>query len=260
MTARAPYDDFADVYDAWCASAPITAKNQAFYVEACLATDGPVAEVAAGDGRIAIEVAARGRSITAIDLSPVMLERLETRARARGVADRVRCLCADARSFELDEPAALITIPFHSIGHLLSMEDKRDALTRIHGQLLPGGRLVFDHFVFDLEIARRFERVPFLRAEYRDDDSGHDVMLWSTCRYEVERQVMRLIVWTDALDDRGVVAERRYRRLDFSWIDPEQVRELLERTGFDVEDVHGGYEGEPFGAGAGEQVWFTRKR
>jgi SAM-dependent methyltransferase len=258
MPMPAPYDDFADVYDAWCASAPFTERNRAFYVEQCLAVDGPIVEVAAGDGRIALEVAARGRDITAVDLSPVMLERLEERARARGLAGHVKCICADARAFRLDVPAALVTIPFHSIGHLLTLDDKRDAFTHIHGQLAPGGRLVFDHFVFDPAIARRFERAPSLRAEYRDADD-RPVMLWSTCRYDVPERTMRLIVWTDTLGADGVVLQRKYRTLDFSWIDPEQVRALLTETGYEIDDVHGGYDGEPFGPDAGEQVWFARR-
>ena len=33
---------------------------------------------------------------------------------------------------ELPEPAKLVTIPFHTIGHLLTLEDKRSVLARIH--------------------------------------------------------------------------------------------------------------------------------
>ena len=30
--AHVPYDDFAEIYDVWCESAPIARENQGFYV------------------------------------------------------------------------------------------------------------------------------------------------------------------------------------------------------------------------------------
>ena len=30
MAGRVPYDDFADIYDAWCESAPITLENRGY--------------------------------------------------------------------------------------------------------------------------------------------------------------------------------------------------------------------------------------
>ena len=133
------------------------------------------------------------------------------------------------------------------------------ALRRIYDQLAEGGRFIFDFFVFDPEYVRYRSGLASLRAEYTDAASGHDVLLWVAVRHDLEKQQMRIITWADELDEEGVVLERRYRPLSFSWIDPEQARELLEQTGFEVETVYGDFQRGPFTADSGEQIWVARK-
>ena len=236
-----PYDTFVEVYDAWTASAPVCEANRRFYVDEYVATKGPVVDLGVGNGRIAIDAARQGKAMVGIDNSTGMLNVCRERARRAGVLGRLQLVEADMRTFELSEPAELITIPYRSIGHLLTLDDKRAALERVHASLVPGGRLIFDAFVFDPEIARQ----PVLRAEYTDDETGRDVLLWVLTRNDVERQHMRLITWTDELDGDDVVVRRRYRRLDFSWLDPEQARTLLADTGFEVEACYQDFERTP---------------
>ena len=46
----AEYDSFADIYEIWTDSAAATSANRPFYLDAHLATDGPVVELGVGDG------------------------------------------------------------------------------------------------------------------------------------------------------------------------------------------------------------------
>jgi SAM-dependent methyltransferase len=255
---RVEYDGFADIYDAWVRQAPIAERNRPFYVEEYLKTPGPVVELGIGNGRIAIEAARHGKPVIGVDSSTEMLARCRERAEAAGVAHRLTLQQADFRDFSLPEPAHQIAIPFHTIGHLVTIEDKRTALRRIHSQLIPGGRLVFDHFIFNPEGARRHQS-PSLRAEYTDAATGRDVLLWSITSYDFAAQTMRMITWTDELDQEGVVIRRRYRRLSFSWIEPEQTRALLSETGFEVEALYGDFDRSPFEPGSPEQIWVARR-
>lgn len=255
----AEYDAFADIYDIWAQTAGAAQQNRPFYMETCANTPGVVVELGVGDGRIAVEVAKQGKPIVGVDNSAEMLKLCRQRAEAAGVAHRLTLIQADMRDFELPQPAQLITIPFHTIGHLMTVEDKRAGLEQIYSQLAPGGRLIFDHFVFDPEVARQRYGVVSLRAEYTDAASGHDVLMWVAVRYNFVAQTMRIITWTDELDDDGVVVQRKYRRLNFSWIDPEQTRALLEEVGFEIEALYGDFEGGPFDGDSPEQVWVARR-
>ena len=255
---KVEYDAFAEIYDVWVQSAPIAGRNQPFYVEEYLRTDGLVVELGIGNGRIAIEAARRGKPVAGVDSSPEMLARCRERAEAAEVAHLLTLQQADFREFTLPEPAHLIAIPFHTIGHLVTIEDKRAALRRTHSQLVPGGRLIFDHFIFNHDAARR-NASPGVRAEYTDAATNRDVLLWSGATYDFAAQTMRLFAWTDELDEEGVVIRRRYRRLSFSWIEPEQTRALLSETGFEIEALYGDFDRSPFGPESPEQIWVARR-
>jgi ubiquinone/menaquinone biosynthesis C-methylase UbiE len=258
MNQTPEYDTFADIYDIWTTTAPVTARNLPFYVAACCGTAGLVVELGVGDGRIAVEVAKAGKPITGVDSSTEMLHRCRARAQATGVLNRLTLIHADFRDFTLPQPADLITIPFHTIGHLVTMQDKRAGLRHIYRQLAPGGRLIFDHFVFDPEAASHHSGVT-LRAEYTNSDTGHDALLWATTRYDPVAQTMRIIAWTDEIDGVGVVVRRQYRRLTFSWLQPEQTRALLEEAGFEIEALYGDFDRSPFDEDSSEQIWIARR-
>ena len=83
---------------------------------------GPVLELGAGSGRVALQLAADGRDVTALDHSPALLAELRSRARARGL--RVGTVAADARELGLDRGFGAIIAPVQLV-HLLGGERGR---------------------------------------------------------------------------------------------------------------------------------------
>src|SRR5680860_1276400 len=117
---------FARRYDEW--SAQMT-DDVPFYVELAREADGPIVELAIGNGRVAIPVAqATGRSVIGIDSSPAMLEQ-----------------------------AALIYCPFRALLHLPTWADRRRTFERVTASLRPGGRFAWNAFAFDHQIAARLD-------------------------------------------------------------------------------------------------------
>ena len=106
MSDRPPSWDegFSHRYDEWAAH--MTA-DIAFYVGLARRANGPLVELAVGNGRVAIPVAqATGRRVLGIDTSPAMLEQAGARAAEAGVELDLRE--DDMRDLTLAEPAALI--------------------------------------------------------------------------------------------------------------------------------------------------------
>lgn len=94
-------ESFADRYEEW--SAPMTA-DIAFYVGLARAADGPLVELAIGNGRVAIPVArATGKPVIGIDSSAAMLAKARAGAAKAGV--RLDLREGDMRDLALDEPA-----------------------------------------------------------------------------------------------------------------------------------------------------------
>jgi SAM-dependent methyltransferase len=105
--------------------------------ELASAHPGPILDVGAGTGRIALDLARRNHRVTALDIDGELLR--ELRRRAEGLP--VRTVNADARELELDERFGLCIVPMQTI-QLLGGEDGRASfLTAAHRHLVPGGQL-----------------------------------------------------------------------------------------------------------------------
>ena len=105
---------FAGDYEIWSAH---MIADIAFYVELARRANGPLVELAVGNGRVAIPVArATGQRVIGIDTSPAMLEQARAGAARAGVDLDLRL--ADMRDLDLTEPAALIYCPARALLHL----------------------------------------------------------------------------------------------------------------------------------------------
>jgi len=174
---------FADRYEEW--SAEMTA-DIAFYVALARQANGPLVELAVGNGRVAIPVAqATGQQVIGIDSSPAMLQLARARTAAAGVQLDLRQ--GDMRDLALDELAGLIYCPFRALLHLPTWADRRRTFERVAASVQPGGRFAWNAFAFDHRIAARL-------------DGGARSSLWWATKNE----------WLGLLDVAGLELEALY--------------------------------------------------
>lgn len=102
------------------------------------AARGPVLDIGAGTGRVALDLAARGADITALDLEPALLDALVARGRARGL--HVTVVAADASDFAI--PGArfhLVIVPMQTLQLLAGADARAGFLRSVRAVLAPGG-------------------------------------------------------------------------------------------------------------------------
>jgi SAM-dependent methyltransferase len=156
-----------------------------FYLDHAARQAGPVLELGCGTGRVTLPLARAGFHVTALDLSPAMLEQLRAKL-AQEPAEaqaRVTIVEGDMAQFELErrlssrpeEDAAwkggapdggapdgdapdggapvnggvrfaLIIAPFRAFQHLLEPAQQRSMLARVRAHLAPGGVYIHDQF------------------------------------------------------------------------------------------------------------------
>ncbi|WP_245671768.1 class I SAM-dependent methyltransferase [Nocardia amamiensis] len=220
---------FANHYDEW--SADMTA-DVTFYVELARQAEGPLVELAIGNGRVAIPVAqATGQPVIGIDTSARMLEQATIRAAEAGV--RLDLIEADIRDLHLNQPAALIYCPFRAMLHLSTWPDRRRVFERVAASLRPGGRFAWNAFAFDHHTAARLDGTRQLRP------------VPHTIRYAVGDKV-------DLVCDDGAVSS-------LWWATKNEWLGLLDVAGLELEALHGGFAGEPFTEDSREYVFVARR-
>ena len=221
---------YASHYEEW--SAHMTA-DVAFYVGLALEAEGPLVELAIGNGRVAIPVAqATGQPVTGIDLSPAMLEQARVRAAEAGV--KLNLHKGDMRDLTLDEPAVLIYCPFRALLHLPTWADRRRTFERVAASLRPGGRFAWNAFAFDHRIAASVD------GEHQDEPVPH------TIRYSVGDNRIDI-----TLDDGA--------RRSLWWATKNEWLGLLDVAGLKLEALYGGFAGEPFADDSREYVFVARR-
>lgn len=208
-------------YDEWSAA---TTADIDFYVQLARQTDGPIIELAIGDGRVAIPIAKSvGRSVIGIDLSPWMLERARVRAKGAGVELDLRL--GDIRDFTIDVPAGLIYCPARSLLHLPTWADRRQLFERVAASLRPGGVFAWNVFTFDHRFAVELDGV------HQELPVGH------TNHYDVadNRIDMRL-------DEGGTTS--------LWWASKNEWLGLIDVAGLSLEALYGDFDRSPLNSGS----------
>jgi len=232
MSSR--YDDFAAVYDDWAAD---MTDDVPFYVGLAREADGPVVELAVGNGRVAIPVALEiARRVIGIDSSAAMLAQAGARAEQTGADLELRE--ADMRDFELEEPAALVYCPFRSLLHMPTWSDKRRVFERVAAGLRPGGRFAWNAFCFDHAIAAKLDRT-------RQDQHG------------VEHE-LRYTPAESRIDIKAFLPGGT-NTISLWWATRAEWEGLIDVAGLEVEALYGWFDRRPFDDESREFVWVARK-
>jgi len=224
-------DTFANRYEEW--SAEMTA-DVAFYVGLARAAEGPLVELAIGNGRVAIPVAqATGKPVIGIDSSPAMLAKARAGAAQAGV--RLELREGDMRDLALDEPAGLIYCPFRALLHLRTWADRRRTFERVAASLRPDGHFAWNAFVFSHHAGARLD------GSHQDEPVPHSIRYWvGDNRIDL------------TLDGGGTSS--------LWWATKNEWLGLLDVAGLEVEALYGGFAGEPFTGESREYVFVARHR
>jgi SAM-dependent methyltransferase len=204
-----------------------------------------VLELACGTGRVTIPMAETGARTTGLDNSVAMLHIAERKAEAAGVD--VTWVQGDMAAFDMDERFGLVTIPCRSFLMLTSGEAQKRCLERIREHLMARGLLALNIFNPDLaliagrlgERADRWERDRSGGLARREFHTGEQLLV------ETRRDN------SDPTDQARTIRAR--------WIYRYEMQYLLELSGFAVEGLYGGFEGQPFDEASTEMVWVARR-
>ena len=179
------------------------------------------------------------------------------------VRQRVTIVEADMRSLpeDLGGPFRLISLPYRTFQHLLTIHDQMSALQAFRQRLATGGRLVLNQFDPTADMVRVLnepepsQNVDELSVDMEFAEPGSQRTVRARYRrgYALEAQIIRQEFFYEILDGGRVVdVERGELLLRYTY--RYEMEHLLAVAGFRVVSLAGDFDGAPY-SGYGEQVW-----
>jgi ubiquinone/menaquinone biosynthesis C-methylase UbiE len=230
------------VYDAECQ----WSRDDEFFLSVVNETPAArVIDLGCGTGRLALGMAAAGHTVTGVDPARASLEA----ARAKPAAEHVTWIEGTSRMLpDASFDAGVMTS--HVAQFFVSDDEWMRTLADLKRSLVPGGRLVFD------------TRDPQARAWelWNPVDSKRQIAL-------SDRSVVASWTEVTAIKDGVVSFTHHYTFPDgqelvsaatLRFRTEEEVRSSLQDARFNIEQIYGGWEREPVGAGDGELLVIAR--
>ncbi len=256
---EAPADALARLYDLDLHDDP---GDLDLWLALAARTGGPILELMAGSGRLAVPLADAGHRVTAVDDDPAMLAR--ARARIDGAhgttARRVRLVTADVGDLQL--PAAgtfrLAIVALNSLLLLPTRATQAACWATLAEHLAPGGLAVVDAWLPDAADLARYDGRLHLEYVRTDPETGRAVTKTAAAQHDAATGSVALTT----IYDEGAPGEaplRWIRRDVVRLAGADELRAMAESAGLLVELVAGGYDLQPIGPHDERAIVLARK-
>lgn len=203
---------------------------------AALAGDGRALEFAVGTGRVAVPLAARGVSVTGIELSQPMIDQLRTRADEA----LIEVVVGDMSVARAPGVYSLVYLVYNTISNLLTQAEQVACFRNAARHLSPDGRFVIELWVPELQ------RLP----------PGQHATVWHT-----EPGYIGLDTY-DVLEQQVVSHHFHFNdgnqaelfRSPHRYIWPAELDLMAQLAGFELESRHADWVGSEFTGGSRSHV------
>ena len=249
VTPEAPAAALARLYDLDLADDP---GDLDLYLALAARTGGPVLELMAGSGRLAVPLADAGYDVVAVDLDAAMVARARAAADAAGPSARRRLSLFEADATDFRHPGdARFGLAFIALGSLLLLPDRaaqRAAIGTLGAHLAPGGVAVVDVWLPDAADLTRFDGRSTLEW-VRTDAAGRVVTKTMSARHDASSAAVELTTVFE--EGRPGEAPARWIRVDtLALIDAASLADLADDAGLLVETLAGDHDMGPLGPGS----------
>lgn len=246
-TYPAEYDPLHDLYDLEYGHD----YDLPFWLALAGREDGPVVEWGAGTGRLAAPLSEAGHAVTAVETSGPMIELGLKRA------SNVKWVHGDMRSTRLKEQFGLAVCAFNSFLCLRSIDGALMFLRNARDHLASGGMLGIEVSAFSPD---ELSAGPEQRHDFtRSLPDGGRLERLSTTRYNPATQIMHMHLFYELYGADGAMTNKRTHELAIRITGAAELELMLWLTGFEVEEVYGGFEGEPFDERSDHLIVLARK-
>ena len=233
-----------------------------FYLRYSRSAGGKILELGCGTGRTLIPTAAAGIEIVGLDFSMHMLARCRDKLQSQpaDVRKRAQLVCGNMADFVLNETFTLITAPFRSFQHLISVTDQLACLACANSHLPVGGSFILDLFQVDPQRmdnpAYTQESMDFPEVELpggRVFRRSHRIAAFHRAEQCNDVQLIYCLTYPDGR------ALRLVHEFPFRYFFRYEVEHLLARRGFRVAQLYGEFDRSALTDNSPEMIFVAEK-
>jgi hypothetical protein len=148
---------------------------------------------------------------------------------------------------------------FNSFLCLRSMDDALAFLRNAHEHLIPGGLLGVEVSAFSPEELVDPPGVPALHHDFTSVLPDGRLERFSVSHYDAASELLHMRLFYERYNASGTLENRRAHNLAIRIVGLSELDLMLQLTGFEVEVVYGGFEGEPFTSTSDHLIVLARK-
>lgn len=237
-------DAFADVYDDWYPDVTDVGATVARIV-ALAGPGGTVLELGVGTGRLALPMAAAGLTVTGVDSSPAMIERLLAASATRSDGASVAAVIGDMVDDIPPGPFDVVLVAYNTIFNLRSDDRQRACFAAVGSCLRPGGHLLVEAIVPNARATGHTVSVRSMTA---------DRVVLSVCDDDPAEQRSEG-QFVELTESAGV----RLRPWSIRWATPEQLDTMAAAAGLVLVERFASMDGTPFDEHSGQRVAVYRR-
>jgi SAM-dependent methyltransferase len=248
------YDSIADLYDIYV---PATFDID-FFINETKKTSGEVMELMSGSGRVSIPLIEAGVKLTCVDISTKLNAIFKEKLEQKGLHADIYQM--DVCELDIPKKFAMVIIPFHSFAHIISPDEQRKALSRIHQHLLPGGTFICtlrNPTVRRLDIDGQLSLVD----AYPLAEKQGKLLWWMLEEFDPDDdQVVNAYEIFEEYDTEGSMIAKRLMELHFRLTTKDEFEQLLKDAGFLIMALYGDYAYHEFDPHSSPSlVWVLQK-
>jgi len=230
-----------------------------YYTDLAVEAGGPVLELGAGTGRVALAIARAGIDVVGIEPMAPMLEQARRRKERLPLAARQRLELrqADLEHVRLRRKFPLVIAPFNVWMHLYTREQVERGFATVRHHLARGGRFAFDILLPDPACLARDPFKAYRGGKIPHPRDGIGYRYSEYFKYDPATQIETVVMDFEHPDDsRRSFCTPLTQRQFF----PAEIEGLLHYNGFVVESHTADFDGSPIDVSTESQVIIARVR
>jgi ubiquinone/menaquinone biosynthesis C-methylase UbiE len=216
------YDRIAQWYDVDMAR-NMRFDDVAFYADLCQREGGRVLELGCGNGRVLLELVCRNIDAIGVDTSHKMLQQLQHKAKARGLAPSACRM--DARRLAFARSFDIVLCPYSLVTYMAQPNDLERMMNEVRQVLRADGLLVLDAFIPRHTVASSDYRLDYRRP------FGDEVLARYKRVAPLTTRINRIERRYEVVSTTGEVLEALETSEDIRVFSPEERTEALRRSG-----------------------------